>query len=59
MFDVWMALNASHTSVESGELLDDDRKRALLANAPFIGDNRLLKALPFIPYLELKVIPSL
>jgi hypothetical protein len=59
MFDVWMALNASHTSVESEQLLDDDRKHALLVNTPFIGDNRPVKTLPFIPYLELKVIPSL
>ena len=35
------------------------RRHAFVSSAPFIGDNRLLKALPFIPNLQLKVIPSL
>lgn len=58
VFEVWMTLDASHTSVESEHPLDNDRMHAVVNNIPFVGDNRLLKTLPYIPYLELEVVSS-
>jgi hypothetical protein len=56
VFEVWMALDASHTGVESGHPLDKDRMHAVVSNIPFVGDDRLLKTLPYIPYLKLEVV---
>ena len=59
VFEVWMTLDASHTGVESEHSLDDDRMHAAVSNIPFVGDDRLLKTLPYVPYLELEVVSSL
>ena len=61
MFDVWVTLNASHSSVEPKHPLDygRDRRCALKVNTPSVGDNRLFKTLSYIPYLKLQVITSL
>jgi len=58
VFDVWMALNASHASVEPILLTQRWPQTRDISNTPFVGDNRLVKPLTYIPHLQLQVISS-
>ena len=52
MFDVWVALNGSHAGVESKAHSKIIVHASCTRHPPFIGDNRLFKTLPYIPYFE-------
>jgi hypothetical protein len=58
MFDMWMALNASHASIEPRHPIYQWPQTRIISNTPFVGDNRLVKTLTYIPHLQLQVISS-